>query len=178
MALNSAFAGASRHGFHSCHPYLMVVGVDSALWSTLLVAPTLGGPSARAASNAHISCGRLTTNRRLCFLRWCNTDGIVTCKDLDGAKGQCPKTPLWNQDRDDPSDDIYINPKGYGSTYASWLQGNTNTITAIHEIAHACGELHNSDDIKRQCPDIFACCMFEILWRKIDGTRCWKEMYK
>lgn len=130
-----------------------------------------------AAKKISIDCQGITENRKKSVARWCDEDGTLICGPIPstGGKiyGQCPGTGPWNMDRDDPSDEIDLNLiPPYGNTYAKWLYRSGGQVTVLHELMHACGQQHNNSDLTRQCNDIQACCIFEVLVNGNDGHRC------
>lgn len=130
-----------------------------------------------ASRKIGIDCQGITKNRKKCLERWCDKDGILICGPIPSSTGTtfglCPGLGPWNMDRDDPSDTLKLNlVPPYGWTYADWLSGSGGQVTFLHELMHACGQHHNNADAKRQCNDIQACCIYEVLINENDGHRC------
>jgi RHS repeat-associated protein len=121
-------------------------------------------------------CNGLTSNRVICIKRWCDTDGIVTCiASTTGLGGRCPGVPPFGLDfdRSDPSDELQIGVPPGGDNYSfAWLGTGNPGLEFFHELMHACGQQHNSTVSAKQCNDIEACCMWEVLRNHNDGHRC------
>ncbi|MCH8274749.1 MAG: hypothetical protein IH851_08160 [Armatimonadetes bacterium] len=134
-----------------------------------------------ASAKIGIQCGIITATRLKCMIRWCTTDGTLTCGPIPTPGGgttfgRCPRFREWNWPWDDPADpldelELNLVPP-YGWTYATWLAGSGGQVTFLHELMHACRQAHNNSDKLRQCNDIQACCIFEVLRNNNDGHRC------
>lgn len=137
---------------------------------------------AAASSRIGIDCQGITDNRAKCLQTFCNNVGNVDCSETIGHNaGMCPAMLPWNMDRDFPIGDIWIDEDTPGTNYAyEWIKDATDqgVMTFIHELMHACGQEHNNSDVYRQCNDIQACCMFEVLINKNDGHRCVNRIKK
>jgi RHS repeat-associated protein len=123
----------------------------------------------------------------VCMVRWCTTDGKVTCVPFrGGTAGETPCTA--DNTSTDPSDHIVLKVPSYGSSFV--LEGGMGRrvrrfpsidVVFLHELWHACHHGHEgrgnqpSRDDFTQCNDIFACCMFDVLHAGGNGSYCWKK---
>jgi RHS repeat-associated protein len=137
----------------------------------------------KSSSKNGVSCNGMTPERVECMRNYCR-HGALKCEKCTWTTGVCASTPGFGRC---PYGVNYKDPVGP----TIWLCLDTINAggcrnynphvppyphTFIHETGHSCGIAHvdDSHDRKRQCNDIFSCCMYEVLFRNTKGSNCWK----
>lgn len=137
----------------------------------------------KTASKIGRSCQGLTPTRLSCLQDFCK-NGTVECKVPlpNGNAGKAPGSPLGEEPLVGSRRCLLSGRTGLG-VIPPKSEVENMLVVLIHEMAHTCGVRHegtghHGDPVffmqpDKQCNDIFACCVNEVLNNGNDGSPCW-----